>query len=323
MTAAASQVPWTQRVRAAVTRNLPYKVVATVLAVLLWGVVQGQQEVEASAAVRVVYRWPEGLAVTQRAPARIHVTVAGRRTAIRRLRRADLELEVDLSDAGPGVQTLDFVGRSIRGLPEGLRVRGLTPSSVQVELEPVERAERPVRVVTAGRLDDGYKLLAIDVQPERVTVEGPASAVERLESVPTEPIPLAGLTRTTEREVGLAVEERGVRVVDVPRVRVRLQVAAMLRERLFGGVPVVPRRPGWRVVPDVAQVTLLGPQAELEAIAPDEVTAMVQIPEGLSREPHVVRLGGPAPRLEVLHPGGREVRVGSVEPARFTLEPLP
>ena len=56
-----------------------------------------------------------------------------------------------------------------------------------------------------GSVPSGYTLADIQVEPSRVELAGVSSALDAVTTLSTEPIPVAGLTETTERTVSLAL----------------------------------------------------------------------------------------------------------------------
>ena len=76
--------------------------------------------------------------------------------------------------------------------------------------------------VVEGAVASGYTLADIRVEPSRVELAGISSALDAVTTLSTEPIPVAGLTESTERTVALVLPE-GVTVTN-KMVTVRLVV---------------------------------------------------------------------------------------------------
>lgn len=62
-----------------------------------------------------------------------------------------------------------------------------------------------VKPAIEGAVPSGYALSDIRVEPSRVELAGVSSALDAVATLSTEPIPVAGLTETTERTVSLAL----------------------------------------------------------------------------------------------------------------------
>ncbi len=302
--------------------HLGWKLFTGVLAVLAWVWIQGGRVVPASAWVNVEYVLPEGLVLTQQPTQRIRVTVSGTQNLTRDLRRGDLSVSVDLSDLGPGVQTVDFVDASISGLDPALSIVALKPNSLQVELEP--QAERPVRLQASvvGQAAEGFRLAEVILEPSEVNVVGPVSVVEKLDKVMTRALVIDGLSRDSEREISLDLPPP-LRLSEPGTITATLRIEALNSTRTFTNVPVICRDPEWRPIQDSVSVVLEGPVRELSALEVDALTVMVVLPGDLERTPITVGVAqAPLPRLEIVHPGGETLQLATLEPAKVDVEPI-
>ena len=124
--------------------NLLYKVVAFLFAVGIWAVVQSEQVVEERFRVPIQWRLPEGL-VTAEAPLEsVTLTLQGVQTSVRSVRQKALGLTVDLTSASEGDVNVDLSALPVEGLPEQVRVTGISPANLQVVLD--RQIKRKVQV---------------------------------------------------------------------------------------------------------------------------------------------------------------------------------
>jgi len=304
--------------------NPGIKLLSLLLATGIWLFVQGEQVMEANTLARVEYSWPDGLALNEPAPPQVRLTASGARALVKRLEGRDLHVVVDMSEATAGVQSVEFLGREIKGLPKGVSVVSTAPSAIQVEL--VASVMRRVKVMpaTVGKVAEGYHLVDVKLEPSLVEVRGPATVLERLRSLHTDGISIDGLRKPTTLEVGLNVE-RGLLVeVGDETISARVQVEPDTESRDFSNVPVlmadVDRR--WRPQVDQVEVQLKGPIESIRAISADHVAVVVRLPQKLPASQQSVVVGPEADasiRYEVLRPGV-DVEVVSVVPQRFVIE---
>lgn len=84
---------------------------------------------------------------------------------------------VDLSGLEAGTHTLPV---QIQITPRPVRKISQTPQFVTVTLEPLEVKELPVTLVLRGSPATGYQLSNVTINPNMVTVTGPAAAVEQV-----------------------------------------------------------------------------------------------------------------------------------------------
>jgi YbbR domain-containing protein len=311
-------------IRSPLSRNPGIKLLSLLLATGLWLYVQGEQVMEANTLASVEYSWPDGLALSEPAPPQVRLTASGARALVKRLEGRDLHVVVDMSEATAGVQSVEFLGREIKGLPKGVSVVSTAPSSIQVELVASVMRQIKVMPATVGKVAEGYHLVDVTLDPSLVEVRGPATVLERLRSLHTDGISIDGLRKSTTLEVGLNVE-RGLLVeVGDETISARVQVEPDTESRNFSNVPVLmtdaDRR--WRSQVDQVEVTLKGPIESIRAISAEHVAVVVRLPKNIPASQQSVVVGPESDasiRYEVLRPGA-DVEVVSVVPQRFVIE---
>ncbi|MCL2376009.1 MAG: CdaR family protein [Defluviitaleaceae bacterium] len=71
------------------------------------------------------------------------------------------------------------------GVPSGIEIIGISPSTVVLQLDAIETVEIEVEVVTSGEVADGFIILpeSISVSPSVVSVTGPSNTVGTIESL--------------------------------------------------------------------------------------------------------------------------------------------
>ena len=69
----------------------------------------------------------------------------------------------------------------------------------------------PVRPVLNGSPEIGYAVKSLEVKPKEVTIEGPASEINRVGYLKTEPIDITGLAEDLRQEAEIALSGRNVR----------------------------------------------------------------------------------------------------------------
>ena len=211
---------------ARLTRNSGLKLLALGIAFGLWVLVSGEQESVRVFTVPIDYQLAPDRMLTEQAPGTVQVRVKGSESILRGLAAEDLSVPVDLRALSPDRQTTVRISAgSVQGVPSGAAVEIVTPDRVSLTVEAKAIRVVPVVARFEGSPAPGHHLAGFSVTPREVTIEGPATDVEQISSVSTEPIPLHG------REVGLTVL-RGpltgnprVRVIEVRLVSVTVQIA--------------------------------------------------------------------------------------------------
>lgn len=310
--------------RRSFAENLGFKVASILVALLLWGFVQGQRVVEASTRVEIVYRGlSEDLAFSTRPPTRARLTVTGRQSVAREVSRNNLTLLVDLSEAEVGVHTWEFRPEDVAALPDGLDVLRLVPNSVQLQVEKKLTRTLPLQAAELGRPAKGYKVVAIELEPEKVEVRGPASALDQVSALVTEGIPLEGLAESARLPVSLSLPARLELADGGQEIIAHVAIEAVTGEKTLGDVPVVVRHMGtgsWQSRTGTVAVTVEGPVSELEALDASALTVLVHVPEDTEPLPRLVGAGREGLRYELAGLPAR-VEVVDVEPDRIPVEP--
>jgi YbbR domain-containing protein len=290
------------------------------LALVLWAFVQQGQTVEQTVFAQVSYSWPDGLVVAKYPPSKVHMTLSGSRKDMRRIDDESMKVLVDMSEATEGVQSIDYSRGAIEGLPSGVKVLGTRPSSAQLALEPRTGRTVPVEVAQVGQVDEGLRLKSIVVEPAEVTLYGPASVVEKLESVYTDAVSLAGFDGELIRSVALNLRASKSLQVEPKMVQVKITVESESEERLVEAVPVIVKGDGWTSVSSEARVVFSGPRDAVRQLDPENLFVVLMGPTDLSDAVNSVslrRTPGADYSYRVLRPMG--VDVLRVEPETFEL----
>jgi len=311
----------TPALRAAFTENIGFKLLSVIFAFGMWVWVQGEQVVEQKAQVIVDWVLPDELAVLGELPRSLALTVSGTQVFVRHVRRAELRMTVDLTDASLGAQHVQFQDRTIQNLPQNVRVVGLSPTLVDFELDEKIRKRVKVSPITISAPASGYQLVEIALQPDTVELEGPLSLVAGITEVPTSVVDIGGLREDLRQEVLLGRIPQGVvRVEDEPIV-LSVDVDPVSATRSFEQVPVTFRSSGWLCDTQSLHVVLAGPVADIESIDDDDLMAMITVEDDVPREPQQARFSNGPVRYRLFFPHSDSVVVRKVRPETIEIRP--
>lgn len=186
--------------------NFGLKVLAIVIAVGLW--VAGHRDVERAVEVPVEFRnIPSDLMVMDNRVDYVVLRLTGPRTLVSTLDAGDLKLGLDLDGAKPGALSYPL-GPNSFSIPRGVTIARITPPVIHLQLEPILQRVLPVTVRFVNKPPVGHKIAETLVEPERVSVLGPAEEVRRLVSVETVPIDLEDSRSAIKRKVRLSTAGR-------------------------------------------------------------------------------------------------------------------
>jgi YbbR-like protein len=221
-------------------RNLGLKLLSLAIALLAWFALSGQRRERIS---ERSYRIPLSLVnvppqtmVASPLPGGVEVRVRGPFTALRQLQPERLEAVIDLINGRPGERTHRFAPEDINVPPE-VEVLAISPGEVRVVLDHIGERLLPIVPALTGETAPGAQVVDVIVDPRIARVVGPATALEKMTGVSTEPISLANRSATFSATT--------TALPNVPGVRVREGQVVHVTVRM-GPVPTLTPTPGGR-----------------------------------------------------------------------------
>jgi len=297
------------------TENLGLKASAIGMAILMFSLVHGAEDMERNVYVGVVVQPPpdaQDMILVTEVPDRVRVRLKGSRARLNAIRQENLPpVDVKLNTRA---EPRYYLEKEMFDLPAGVSVMQVVPPSLVFKWVPRALRELPVEVSLDGKLPAGLEWAGEpEVFPETMHVDGPRDVVNSMRSVRSMEVDV------TELEVG--VVQREVPLVGAPAnttfgaqtVLVTLRVQPKMKERVLSPLRVdaegvVPRA----LRPRAVTARIRGPEAILDQLNPASVLAIVN----LSDAP--VKKGALAVPVE-LRGLPDEVEVIALEPAIITV----
>jgi YbbR domain-containing protein len=286
--------------------NFGLKVLAVIIAVGLW--VAGHRDVERAVEVPVEFRnIPSDLMVMDNRVDYVVLRLSGPRTLVSTLDADDLKLGLDLNDAKPGSVSYPL-GSGSFNVPRGVTVARITPPVVHLRLEPVVKRTLPVTVRFVNKPPPGQKIAEALVEPERVSVVGPADEVRKLVSVETVAIDLEESRSAVKRKVRLATDGKPFSF-SPDQVEITLTLGEEEISRTFGSIDVDAKgfTGDYTVSPRAVHLQLFGPRSIIEKLELGKDQVYLNL-KGLAPGLHSVLLSINLPP---------EVKVTEQKPQRF------
>jgi YbbR domain-containing protein len=193
-------------------RNLGLKFLSICIAVMLWIIVGGQGVVERVLRAPVEYQnLPPGLELVGSLPETVEVRVRGSSGPLSRMVTGDMSIVMDLRTVEAGRRVFNLLPSQVRA-PFGVNPVQVSPASVTVEFEAAGLRSVPVHPEISGKPASGFEVGEVIVEPKTVEVAGPASALEALASVTTEPVSIASASKTVKQTVPIGVPSPNARL---------------------------------------------------------------------------------------------------------------
>lgn len=159
-------------------RNWLYKIVALILAALLWFYVQAEQHGTQVVSVPLdVVGIEAGMVVEPEIPRVVEVQVRASKTKLTTLSGRDLKAQVDLTGVKPGKFSPEI---QVSG-PSGVEVLAVVPSILDLTVDVLENKTVPVMIEYTGTMPRGYKLGEVRLEPNTILISGPRSRVRSIE----------------------------------------------------------------------------------------------------------------------------------------------
>ncbi len=246
------------------------------LAVVIWFVVTDAQtptrtEVFSSSIPVQAINLPQGLATTgEIAP--VNVRISGDDEVLKSLTISDFKATVDLS----GVTQRTAYGLPVRVdvLRSDVKLVEVTPSTVDVTLEPITTETVTVKINTVATAPAGYSVVDEKVEPQTVEVSGAASVMEQVDAAWVD-LNLTGVQMSMDRELVLTARSKSGQSLDVNIQPNTVKVSvAIIRTEGAVTFPVDPSisgdvAPGYKVSAvqtDPSFVAVVGPVDVLQSI---------------------------------------------------------
>jgi YbbR domain-containing protein len=207
------------------TRNLGWKFLSLLIAIVLWIAVAREPEVATLLSVPVDFRnMRDDLDIDGNLPDHVRLEVRGPSGRLTRDNLAAVAVLLDLSDAQAGERTYSIRGRNLN-LPSGVAFYQAVPSQLTLHFEQLIYQEEIVQPVFVNK-PPGYRIASEQFSPTKVRIRGSQDRVHAISQVRTDPMDLAGVAGEAVLHTRLNVGDPQVRVLDAPAdiaVRVKLE----------------------------------------------------------------------------------------------------
>ena len=257
--------------------NLVYKVLAVVVAVIFWYIVQGGEIIEISQQVRVNILVPDGYGVKGETTLVKDATVRGPRSLLAKLSKdTPLEAEIRITDERRDSYRLRLGKDHIRRWNDRAQLT-IHEAYIRVEVDKLAVRELPVEILLQGVPADGYIIEKTTVEPELLTVIGLQSILEKMHKVITAPVDVDGLQNNRTIIVGLAGEDTVS--YSKQQVKVSLQVGEKKINQTFTNIPidVVGKAKATSIDPETIAITVQGVPAVLNFIDNRSFQAFIDV----------------------------------------------
>jgi hypothetical protein len=205
--------------------NFWWKLLALAIAVGLWFVVVGGPRLVTFVPAPLEFRnHPTDLEISSDLPEFVRLEVEGPPSQLGGATLSGTAVVLDLSSVNAaGVRSFTINPRNV-SLPVGVKLLRAVPAQLRIQFESRLSRDVPVRIRYSGPAPEGYRIRRDEVDPPKLTVIGPASHVNRIAFVETDPVDLSKVIGQQEFRVHTFAGDPHVRFETGSQVTVRVSM---------------------------------------------------------------------------------------------------
>lgn len=187
--------------------NLVPKLLSIILAVILWAYITNTRSGDLRFNIPIDFRnIDDALVVSKVSQKTATVKVSGPKDDLKNVNARDIIVYVDLNRVNAGEYAdykVDFIRNEV---PEGIDIT-IIPDEIKILAE--KKVTREVKVLPkfSGNADNGFYAGKAEIIPETVSLKGPASIIDGIETLYTEDISLEGVRETIRKKVNIQKSE--------------------------------------------------------------------------------------------------------------------
>ena len=192
--------------------NFLLKVLSLLIAFSMWWSVVHDPVAEIPVTARIEFHnVPDGLEISSDTPPVATVRLSGPARMVRELARSEVHPVIDLDGARSGEITFDL-SRLSSQLPRGVEVVQFVPARYHLRLEPSAEKIVPVLPRVSGTLAEGWHISQLLTTPSQAVIRGPASRVQAVANVVTDPVDVEGFSGRNSFTTHLSLADPLVRI---------------------------------------------------------------------------------------------------------------
>jgi YbbR domain-containing protein len=192
--------------------NWHLKLISLAAATMLWAQVARTPSAEKVVSVPLEYQnIPPQTDVFGDMNDRVEVRLRGPSSLLRTLSAPDVSLSIDVGGMTVGQEKVLLLTPELVRAPFGVEVIRVIPSSARLTVEPTETKRIRIVPTLSGPPEEGFELTRVLLNPEMVEIEGPASHIKVVETIPTTTIDMRGKKSSFKQTVDLDILDRAIR----------------------------------------------------------------------------------------------------------------
>lgn len=215
------------------------KIVSVLLAIILWMYVVNSAQVEIEKIVKINYKLPEGMAVSNQVAKTVKYSIKGPRVFIKNIGKREDQLLVNLEEGyEKNKLSYQFDVRNL-GLefPFGVEVTDIEPKFIDVVLDKKIQKQVPVQIQTVGEVTANHELYQQKFEPQIIVISGAKSVVSGVSFIHTLPIDLSQLEGRGEKDLAFEIKDKRIETM-LPSGKFFYEVRPKRSNLLVKNIPI-------------------------------------------------------------------------------------
>lgn len=269
--------------------TLMLKLVSLLLALLIWfrisGTVMKQEQIKTQTFTNILLEFTD---TTESIEPKSDVTyfvvnVSGTDKDLKALEQVGFNVELSMGSLGPGNYTFPLTSENIQFPPEltSLNFERIIPNFLEVSFIEQVRKQVALEVYTDGEVAEGYEVVNVILNPEKVEIKGPPREIKDLQYLFGKNIDIQGLKENKSGLITLEPDQMPEDTVIYGITNLRYTVVVReKRETVKPDVvyPISIGDPLWKVDVEGVSLSMEGPISSTRWVDPAWIVATVSLP---------------------------------------------
>jgi YbbR domain-containing protein len=263
-----------------ITKDMPLKIIALLLAIILWLYVTGIKNSERIIDVPLeITNLPSNTMIVSPVPQKITMKVRGPRNILFRLSSTDLKYTIDATGMQIGTNVFNFTGDQLE-LPTGVQTIWISPSTLTIIVNETIRKKLTVAPKFEGSPGKGYQVTDYNFTPSEIEIEGAKDSLKGIEKIYTKPIDISGeIVSLKNISIPLDTAQINYKYIDTDAVNANIFIAPIYISKVLNSVQITVKggQSEFKVSPETVDVQISGPENVLEAFPLNEIEVYINI----------------------------------------------
>ena len=309
-----------------ISHNWMQKVICVVLALIIVQLYSGSLLEKRYFSVHIEYKYPDALTASSSLPRSIRVSLWGNTSIINSIRDEDITALVDTSHIkmeGEYRVPIQFIKNNPILVGESLEMHA-EPSEVKLKMEQKIQKTIEVKLEQEGSPLEDYGIGEVFIEPNKVSIEGPRSRVEKIEKINTDIVQVEGRKSDVEGNVALVNNDPHISIVGQSNIKYKIEIKEKEFKKTIDNITIYIKnfdRSSLRIVESYipkGELIIRGNRQTVDSFSPSRVRDLLYVDlknidlENIPNEGATYNFNVQAARLPSLN-------VESIKPEKITL----